>query len=139
MIEVVENQLPQGFGSNVPEGLAWEPLDSAHILACDRRPVAEVLHVMPQRWLDGFLNHPKDCCKDYRNLDIEAWYSSQNEINRTLAHQVMAGVPLDQARGVPDIYKFHCSCGKSHVRFCVGGNHPTDPNKRDDRPFWETR
>jgi hypothetical protein len=32
---------------------------------------------------------------------------------------------------VPDIYKFHCTCGRVHTRFCAGGG--------DSRPYWEVR
>ena len=37
----------------------------------------------------------------------------------------------EQQKGTPDIYKFFCACGRTHVRFCVGGG--------DTRPFWEVR
>lgn len=109
--------------SNAPQTLAWEPLDSEHILACPRAPVTGLLHIIPDRYVQGFQNHPKDCCKQATNLEIEAWWSNARE----------------QAKGIPDLYKFHCKCGACHVRFCVGGNHPTDPTKKDLRPYWEIR
>jgi hypothetical protein len=109
---------------NTPQTLAWEPLDSLHILACPRISVSKVLGLLPDKYVLNFQNHPSACCKDAGNLDVEAWYSSDAE----------------QAKGTPDIYKFHCnSCGVCHVRFCVGGDHPTDPAKKDQRPFWEVR
>jgi len=112
------------YGSNAPHGLAWEPLDSEHILACERAPVTGLLHLLPERCVAGFQNHPSACCKDVGNLDAEAWWSNAGE----------------KAKGTPDIYKFHCNaCGVCHVRFCVGGNHPTDKTKLDIRPFWEVR
>lgn len=110
--------------SNVPQTLAWEPLDSEHILACPRVPVTGVLHLLPARYVEGFQNHPNPCCKDATKLDAEAWWSCAAE----------------KTKGTPDLYKFHCNeCGACHVRFCVGGNHPTDPTKLDIRPFWEVR
>lgn len=110
--------------SNTPQTLAWEPLDSPHILACQRVPVTGVMHILPQRYIDGWQSHPSQCCKDANNLDIDAWWSNEAE----------------KAKGTPDIYKFYCrACNACHVRFCVGGNHPTDPTKLDIRPFWEVR
>ena len=110
--------------SNYPQGLGWEPLDSEHIQACQRVPVTDVLHILPDRYVEGFQRHPSACCKEAANLDIEAWWSTAGE----------------QAKGTPDIYKFFCkTCNACHVRFCVGGNHPTDPTKKDFRPFWEVR
>lgn len=109
--------------SNAPQTLAWEPLDSRHILACQRVAVPGLLHILPDKYVQNFQNHPKPCCKNPHNLEAEAWYSS----------------PAEQAKGVPDLYKFHCSCGACHVRFCVGGDHPADPAKKDIRPFWEVR
>ena len=110
--------------SNAPQTLGWEPLDSEHILACPKVPVADVLHVLPDRYVEGFRNHPSACCKEVPNLSIEAWWSTAGE----------------KAKGTPDLYKFYCSvCNACHVRFCVGGNHPTDPNLKDFRPYWEVR
>lgn len=128
------------MSSNAPQTLAWEPLDSEHILACPRSPLLKHIHAFPERYIAGLQNHPKECCRDAGNLDVEAWFSKASERLRTMADQVMGGTPLDQVVGTPDIYKFHCnSCGACHVRFCVGGNHPTDPTKLDLRPFWEVR
>lgn len=110
--------------SNAPQTLGWEPLDSQHILACERVRVPDVLHILPERYVAGFQNHPRPCCKDAANLQVEAWWSTARE----------------KAKGTPDIYKFFCNtCNACHVRFCVGGNHPTDPTKLDIRPFWEIR
>jgi len=123
MSEIVSSDLPNR-GSNAPHGLAWEPLDSEHILACPRTSVVSVFHLLPDRYVAGFQNHPMPCCKEATNLDIEAWWTNAAE----------------KAKGTPDLYKFHCNeCGVCHARLCVGGNHPTDPTKLDLRPFWEVR
>ena len=117
------SQIGHNSGSNAPQTLAWEPLDSLHVLACPRIAVDRVLHLLPAKYIEALQNAPEPCCREVPNLEIEAWYSG----------------PADEAKGVPDIYKFHCTCGRCHVRFCVGGNHPTDPTKLDKRPFWEVR
>lgn len=118
--------------SNAPQTLAWEPIDSPHVVACPRVSVPDVLHLLPPKYVANFQNHPSACCKDATNLDIEAWYSG----------------PSDQAKRVPDLYKFYCKvCNACHARFCVGGNHPEaakyTPQERpdlfDQRPFWEIR
>lgn len=110
---------------NTPQTLAYVPLDALHILACPRVPVQSVRHLIPDRYLLAIQQQaPNECCHDVNTLDIEAWYSK----------------PEDQAKGVPDVYKFYCNtCERCHVRFCAGGNHPTDPTKQDRRPFWEVR
>ena len=109
---------------NTPQTLAWEPLDSLHILACPRAAVTSVLHLLPDKYVENFQNHPNACCKEAPNLEVEAWWSCEAE----------------KAKGTPDIYKFYCkTCDACHVRFCIGGNHPTDPTKLDTRPFWEVR
>lgn len=109
---------------NAPQTLAWEPLDSLHILACPRVAVSKVQHLLPEKYIAAMQNAPEACCREVPNLEIEAWYSC----------------PQEQAKGVPDIYKFYCaSCDRCHVRFCAGGNHPTDPTKKDKRPYWEIR
>lgn len=113
------------LASNAPQTLAWEPVDSLHILACPRVHLPTVQHLLPEKYITTMQEKPPSaCCRDLNNLDIEAWYSSA----------------VEQGKGVPDLYKFHCnSCSACHVRFCVGGNHPTDPTEQDIRPFWDVR
>lgn len=110
---------------NTPQTLAYVPLDALHILACPRIAVSKVQHLLPEKYILAIQqNAPSECCHAVSNLEIEAWYSCEAE----------------KARGAPDIYKFYCAeCDRCHVRFCVGGNHPTDPEKKDRRPFWEVR
>lgn len=120
---------------NAPRTLAWEPLDSLHILACERTPVAKVMHLLQgkMKWFEQFATNDQiaECCRDMTKHDIEAWYSQQSE----------------KDKGIPDIYKIYCSCGRCHVKFCVGGNHPLSrkfskqerPDLYDRRPFWERK
>lgn len=121
--------------SNTPQTLAYEPLDSQHILACERVPVRNVLHLLKykQKWFTQFAENDQiaECCREMINHDIEAWYSCET----------------DKAKGTPDIYKIYCGCGRTHVKFCVGGTHPLAkqysreerPDLYDIRPFWERR
>lgn len=46
------------------------------------------------------------CCRHPENHEIGAFYSSAD----------------DEAKGVPDIYIFFCTCGRMHRKFCVGGS-----------------
>lgn len=91
-------------------------LPSTHVLACPRHPVEKLMRVnlLPVKYLEALEHNQKiaSCCRHPENHEIEAWYSSPKET-------------------IPDIYKFHCTCGKTHVRFCVGGG--------DVRPYWEVR
>ncbi len=127
------------YGSNAPRTLAWEPLDSLHILACQRIAVHKAVirgYLRGKmKWISQLENNEKiaECCRNpIANADIEAWYSCAD----------------DQRKGIPDIYKFHCrECERAHVYFCVGGNHPLArkysvterPELHERRPFWEVR
>jgi hypothetical protein len=71
---------------------------------------------LPLRFVQGLEQNQQiaSCCRHPENHDIEAWFSCEDE----------------RQKGHPDIYIFHCTCGRRHVRFCVGGG---------ERPFWEFR
>jgi len=102
----------------------------SHILACDRYPVRRLMaydaegnldeasphNILPLRFVAGLEQNQQlaSCCRHPENHDIEAWFSSER----------------DADLGIPDIYILHCTCGRRHVRFCVGGGV---------RPFWECR
>lgn len=99
--------------------------------ACKRVKVEEVAPgVMmagpvriPQKFIEALEQNQQiaSCCRHPENHDFSAWYSSA----------------ADQALGVPDVYLFHCTCGRVHRRFMVGGS---DPARRIGmRPFWEIR
>lgn len=108
--------------------LAYIPPDALHTVACKRIPVAKLLKMMPDfpvRYLEALEQNQQiaSCCRHPENHDIEAFFSC----------------PAEARKGVPDIYKFHCTCGRVHARFCIGGDHPVDPDKRDFRPFWDVR
>lgn len=88
--------------------------NSSHVLACKRIKVSKVFQLLPVKFIEELEHNQKiaSCCRHPENHDVEAWYSSPDE-------------------KTPDIYKFHCTCGRVHTRFCVGGG--------DTRPFWEVR
>jgi hypothetical protein len=88
-----------------------------HAVACRRIKVKSIggaLTVaglaLPTRWVEALEHNQQiaSCCRHPENHELEAFYSSAE----------------DQAKGVPDIYVFHCTCGRRHRRFCVGGSNP---------------
>jgi hypothetical protein len=84
-----------------------------HVLACPRIAVAK-LGWLPAKYREA-LEHNQQiahCCRHPENHEIEAWFSNAK----------------DEAAGTPDIYILHCSCGRKHTRFCVGGG--------EERPVW---
>lgn len=92
--------------------------------ACPRRPVAEILDI-PKIFFEYLEENQKisSCCRHPENHDIEALYSSENWKNK----QTDDGY-FEPWGGVPDIYIFHCTCGRKHPRFMVG--------RGDFRPMW---
>jgi hypothetical protein len=85
--------------------------------------------VIPPRYYERNLEQNQglaSCCRHPEEMEISAY--------RSKAHED------------PDIYKFHCSCGKTHVRFMCGGNkvqHMPDGSveiiERDVRIAWDVR
>jgi len=95
-----------------------------HILACKRHPARTLRNLLPVKYFEALEQNQQiaSCCRHPENHDIEAWYSCDDEKNK----------------GIPDVYKMYCTCGRVHIRFCVGGS--TDPKTglvTHPRPFWE--
>jgi hypothetical protein len=90
--------------------------------ACKRIPARKVWSLIPPRFYERSLEQNQQvasCCRHPENHEISAWYSSAE----------------DEAKGIPDIYVFHCECGRAHRTFCVGGsNRETGEGLR---PFWK--
>jgi hypothetical protein len=86
----------------------------AHILACKRHPVKKLMGLLPVKYIEALEQNQliAHCCRHPENHEVEAFYSSEKE-------------------KAPDIYIFHCTCGRQHRRFCVGQD--------DARPFWDVR
>lgn len=84
-----------------------------HILACPRTPAAKVWRLLPPRFVEALEQNQKiaSCCRHPENHDVEAFKSQESE-------------------PTPDIYIFHCTCGRKHRRFMCGSG---------PRPFWEVR
>jgi hypothetical protein len=88
-------------------------LPETQVPACPRVKVADLPEgFVKQKWIDQQEQNQQiaSCCRHPENHEIEARKSH----------------PDEQA---PDIYIFHCTCGKRHIKFCVG---QTD----DKRPMW---
>jgi len=88
----------------------------SHSVACERVKVADCPARIPARFTEALEQNQKiaSCCRHPENHDIEALFSCDE----------------DKAKGIPDIYVFHCTCGRKHARFMVGGGK---------RPFWDIR
>ena len=84
------------------------------VVACPRTPVAKLFSLLPAKYIEALEQNQQiaSCCRHPENHEVEALKSNENE-------------------PVPDIYKFHCPCGRVHTRFCIGGG--------DARPYWEVR
>lgn len=82
------------------------------IPACPRIAVAKLGNLIPTKYIEAMEQNQQiaSCCRHPEQHDIEAMKSKADE-------------------AAPDIYIFHCTCGKQHRRFCVGGG--------DIRPYWE--
>jgi hypothetical protein len=80
--------------------------------ACPRYPVAKLRGLIPIKFLEALEQNQliSSCCRHPEEHEIEAFRSRPEE-------------------KAPDIYVFHCRCGRQHRRFCVGGG--------DVRPVWE--
>lgn len=96
---------------------SWQREKAAHKVACPRSPVKDWLSIIPVRYIEQLEQNQQaqSCCRHPENHEIEAWYANEEQ----------------EAKREPDIYIFHCACGRKHRRLCGG--------KVDTRPFWEIR
>ena len=80
--------------------------------ACPRIPVSKLGTLVPVKFREALEQNQQiaSCCRHPENHEIEALKSNE-------------------AEKAPDIYIFHCTCGRQHRRFMMGGG--------DERPFWE--
>ena len=98
-------------GYNWPKGTK---LPETQVPACPRVRVADLPEGhLKQRHIEHLEQNQmiSSCCRHPENHEVEACKSH----------------PDEQA---PDIYVFHCTCGRKHRFFCVG---MTDPH----RPVWD--
>lgn len=80
---------------------------------CPRRPVSKLKGVIPAHFLEAMEQNQKiaTCCRHPENHEVEGRKSNPDEAQ-------------------PDIYTFHCQCGKKHHRFMAGSGV---------RPVWTVR
>lgn len=86
-----------------------------HVLASPKHPVAKFKDgFLKLKWIERLEHDQKiaSCCRHPENHEVSAWKSKASE-------------------PVPDVYIFHCTCGRKHRFFCVGGG--------DERPAWTVR
>lgn len=96
---------------NVPKGTV---VPETQVSACPKVKMAD----FPPGWIPKRLYERNleqnqmiaSCCRHPENHEIEARKSHPDE-------------------PAPDIYVFHCECGRKHRVFCVGTG--------DERPMWE--
>lgn len=89
-------------------------LPFTQIPACPRVKVSEFPKgFIPTKYFEALEHNQKiaSCCRHPENHEIEAMKSHPEEL-------------------APDIYVFHCTCGRKHRRFCVG-------QFDENRPYWE--
>lgn len=89
-------------------------LPETQVPACPRVKVADLPEgFLKIKWIEQQEHNQliASCCRHPENHEIEARKSHPDE-------------------KAPDIYIFHCQCGRRHIKFCLGA---TD----DERPVWE--
>lgn len=97
----------------------------SHLPICKRVKVATIQHMLPIRYIEALEQNQKisSCCRHPENHEIEALRSN------------------DRQRA-PDIYIFHCTCGRKHRRFCVGQSSIALDGAviaEERRPVWDAR
>lgn len=97
-------------------GLYWPKgtvLPETRKLACPKVKVADLPEGhLKKSHIEGLEQNQKiaSCCRHPENHQVEAFKSHPDEL-------------------APDIYVFHCTCGRKHRFFCVGMD--------DVRPIWD--
>jgi hypothetical protein len=82
--------------------------------ACPRVKVSDFpAGFIPTKYFDALEQNQliRSCCRHPENHEVEAMKSHPDEV-------------------APDIYVFHCTCGRKHRRFCIG-------KFDENRPYWE--
>lgn len=90
-------------------------LPETQVPACPRVKVSEFpKNFIPTKYFEAMEHNQqiRSCCRHPENHEVEARKSHPEET-------------------IPDIYIFHCTCGRPHIRFCVSDSD-------DNRPYWET-
>lgn len=86
-------------------------LPETQVSSCPRVKVADLpVGFLKQKHIEGFEQNQllASCCRHPENHEVEGFKSHPDE-------------------PVTDIYKFYCSCGRTHHIFCVGDTDPQRP------------
>lgn len=97
-------------GTKVPKGTT---LPKTQVLVCPRVRVADLPETLLKKSHIEHLEQNQQiasCCRHPENHEVEAFKSHPDE-------------------NAPDIYIFHCTCGRKHRFFCIGAT--------DIRPVWD--
>ena len=107
--KVVPGSLVARFG----EFAKGTVLPATQVQACPRVKVADLPEgFLKKTHIEGLEHNQKiaSCCRHPENHEVEAFKSHPDE-------------------KAPDVYVYHCTCGKKHRFFCVG--------RTDTRPVWD--
>lgn len=107
--KAIERGWAHRHGYHWPKGTV---LPETQAVACPRVKVADLPEGhLKQTHIERLEQNQKisSCCRHPENHEVEAFKSHKDE-------------------PAPDIYVFHCTCGKKHRFFCVGAT--------DERPVW---
>lgn len=88
-------------------------LPETQALACPRVKVADLPEgLLKLKWIEQQEQNQliASCCRHPENHEVEALKSHPDE-------------------PTPDVYIFHCTCGKRHIKFCAA--------QADQRPMWD--
>jgi hypothetical protein len=102
-----------GWAGRHPDFGKGVALPETQVPACPRVKVADLPEgFLKQNHIEALEHNQqiRHCCRHPENHEIEARKSHPDE-------------------QVPDIYVFHCTCGRKHIMFCVG--------LEDTRPMWD--
>lgn len=107
-----QKKLEGGWLARHPGFKKGDVLPETQVDACPRVRVADLPEKhLKKKWFERLEQDQtlKSCCRHPEDHDVEARKSHPDE-------------------GAPDIYIFHCTCGRRHRFFCVG--------LEDVRPVW---
>jgi hypothetical protein len=102
-----------GWAGRFPDYGKGAVLPETQVLACPRVKVADLPEgFLKQNHIEALEHNQmnRSCCRHPENHDVEALKSHPDE-------------------QIPDVYLFHCACGRKHRFFCVGMD--------DGRPMWD--
>jgi hypothetical protein len=111
-ITITEPDVPNGWVARHGKYTKGTVLPKTQVQACPRVKVADVISIIKRKHLEHLEQNQliHSCCRHPENHEVEAFKSHPEE-------------------KTPDVYVFHCTCGRKHRFFCVG--------RTDERPVWD--